>query len=117
LNTVAQYINQLLIEAKDAELYTALIAQLNKDFILAGLSIGVENNLPPKELQQEVYTIVTHLINTNFEGFLSLLYRIDLSEEKIKSISKDDFDSYINQVSFLILKREWMKVWYRKKYS
>ena len=110
-------INQLLVEATTQELYTALIQQLNKDFLLANIDYIIAENSTPIELKQHLYLLIEKLINTQFDTFLSLLYRIDISENKIKHLPKENFEVYIATVSFLILKREWQKVWFRKKYS
>ncbi len=113
-----QTISQILQEAESQSLYKALILQLNKDFNLAGLTdIKVSENETPTTLQNTLFDIIEHLVRTNFEGFLAFLYRIDLSENQVKNLPKEDFNIFKTQVSFLILKRVWMKVWYRKKYS
>ena len=39
------------------------------------------------------------------------------SEEKIKKLDGSDLVILAEQVSFLILKREWQKVWFRNKYK
>jgi len=61
--------------------------------------------------------LVEHLINNEFDSFLNFLYRIDLSEDKIIHLSKNNQEIYIGSISFLILKREWKKVWFRRTYS
>lgn len=118
MSSSLQNIGQLLVEAKSTSLYQALIMQLNKDFNLAGLPLQyIEETVSPEELKQQLFNLLKTLINTNFDGFLNLLYRIDLPESKIKTIPKDNFDNYIEMVSFLILKRVWLKVWFKNKYS
>jgi len=47
---------------------------------------------------------------------LNLLYIIDVSEDQIKILDGFDRIQLAEQVSFLILKREWQKVWFRKFY-
>jgi hypothetical protein len=46
---------------------------------------------------------------------LNLLYIIDVSEEEVKKLDGSDISILSGQVSFLILKREWQKVWFRSK--
>jgi len=111
------HINQLLAKVVEEELYNALIIQLNKDFLLANLDVGVSENCTPEILEKKLCLIVEELINNEFDSFLNLLYRVDLSEHKIVDLPKDSQESYIASISFLILKREWKKVWFRKKYS
>ncbi len=118
MNNNLQTINQILEEATKQSLYKTLIKQLNKDFNLAGLSeVHLSVQLTPKALQEELFTSIEHLIRTNFEGFLAFLYRIDLSEKQVKNLPKGDFKLFKSQVSFLILQREWKKIWLRNTYS
>jgi len=110
-------INELLVNAVDQELYTALISQLNKDFVLANLEYVISETATPDVLKQKLVIIVTELINNEFDSFLNLLYRIDLSEHKIIGLPKENQEAYIFSVVYLILKREWQKVWFKKNCS
>lgn len=110
-------ISELLVNVIDEELYVALIRQLNKDFVLANLEYAIDENCTPELLKQQLGVIITELVNNEFDSFLNLLYRVDLSENKIIQLSKENQEAYIASISFLILKREWQKVWFRKKYS
>ena len=56
------------------------------------------------------------LIQNKFNEYLNLLYIIDVSEDQIKKLDGFDRIQLAEQVSFLILKREWQKVWFRKFY-
>jgi len=111
------HINQLLARVVEEELYNALIVQLNKDFLLANLDVKVSENCTPEVLKKQLFLIVEELINNEFDSFLNLLYRVDLSENKIRQLPKENQEKYISSISFLILQREWKKVWFRKKYS
>ena len=114
MNKSFQNIGQLLVEAKSNTLYRALIIQLNKDFNLAGLSVeNIKETVSPEELKVQLEDVLKVLLTSNFDGFLNLLYRIDLPESKIKVVSNDTIENYIEGVSFLVLKRVWMKVWFK----
>ena len=63
-----------------------------------------------------LHETVFKLIQDKFTDYLNLLYIIDVSEHQIKQLDGDDTVNLAEQVSFLILKREWQKVWYRHKY-
>ena len=52
-----------------------------------------------------------------FTDYLNVLYIVDVSEKSIKEIQAIDPIEIADQVSFLILKREYQKVWFRNKYS
>jgi hypothetical protein len=56
------------------------------------------------------------LIQYKFAEYLSLLYIVDVPEDQVKKLDGSDIMELSEQVSFLILKREWMKVWFRSKY-
>jgi len=117
LNIENTQINELLVNAVDQELYVALIRQLNKDFLLANLEYDLDEGCNPELLKQKIGIIVAYLVNNDFDSLLNLLYRVDLSENKIIELPKENQETYIASISFLILKREWKKVWFRKKYS
>ena len=86
----------LVDKANQLELYSKLILQLNKDLALAN---------------------IYKLIQEKFMDYLNLLYIIDISEEKIKQMDGNDTMKLSEEVMFLILKREWQKVYYRTLYS
>lgn len=112
-----QNTSELLNVAISNELYKALIVQLNKDFKLSNIEGLINVTVSPDVLKQQLLTLVEQLIYNEFDGFLNLLYRIDISEQKIKKHSSQTTEEYIENVSFLILKREWQKVWFRQNYS
>jgi len=117
LNIENIQINELLVNAVNQELYVALIHQLNKDFVLANLEYEIDKDCNSELLKQKLSDIVAELVNNKFDSLLNLLYRVDLSEHKIVDLPKENQEIYIASISFLILKREWQKVWFRKKYS
>ena len=57
------------------------------------------------------------LISEKFSDYLNLLYIIDVPEMQVKQLDGSDTLVLSEQVAFLILKREWQKVWFRNKYS
>jgi hypothetical protein len=109
--------SQLLNNAINVNLYDDLLQQINKDLMLANLKMAISLDCTPKVLIVELNNLVEHLINNEFDSFLNFLYRIDLSEDKIIHLSKNNQEIYIGSISFLILKREWKKVWFRRTYS
>lgn len=96
-------------------LYPKLLNQLNKDFQYSGLSVGFQIDIPPAELCQYLVAIIYRLINNDFSDYLNLLYRVDISESEIKSLSGSDIEKLSNEVARLILKRECQKVWLRNR--
>ncbi len=106
----------LLSEAEGENLYLKLIEQMNKDFNLANEAIDFPLSMSPEELKLELHEKIYRLIQYKFAEYLNLLYIIDVSEEEIKKLDGSDLVILAEQVAFLILKREWQKVWFRNKY-
>ncbi|CAN1572629.1 hypothetical protein MCETHM1_03363 [Flavobacteriaceae bacterium] len=107
----------LLKEAENETLYVNLIAQMNKDFNLANEAVDFPLSLLPDELKIQLHEKIYRLIQYKFAEYLNLLYIIDVSEEEIKKLDGSDLVILAEQVAFLILKREWQKVWFRNKYK
>ena len=107
----------LISEAESLELYSKLIQQINKDFLLSNIDLDFEDNILPSSLKYLVHEIVFKLIQEKFADYLNLLYIIDVSEHKIKQLDGSDILKLSEKVTFLILQREWQKVWFRNRYS
>ena len=107
----------LLQEAENETLYVNLIVQMNKDFNLANEAVDFPISLTPDELKIQLHEKVYRLIQNKFAEYLNLLYIIDVSEDEIKKLDGSDLVILAEQVAFLILKREWQKVWFRNKYK
>ncbi|UFH36417.1 hypothetical protein [Flavobacterium acetivorans] len=109
-------VDLLFSEAEKEALYVKLIEQLNKDFNLANEGVDFPLSISPEELKIQLHEKIYRLIQYKFAEYLNLLYIIDVSEEQIKQLDGSDLVVLAEQVSFLILKREWQKVWFRNKY-
>ncbi|MDX1272707.1 hypothetical protein [Bizionia paragorgiae] len=107
----------LIKEAESLALYNKLVQQLNKDFLLANIELSFEDQVTPSELKLQLHEMVYTLIQDRFSDYLNLLYIIDVSEDQIRALNGDDTVQLSEEVSFLILKREWQKVWFKNKYS
>ena len=108
--------DNLLSEAEKENLYLKLIEQINKDFNLANESIDFHLSTKPHELKVQLHEKIYRLIQYKFAEYLNLLYIVDVSEEQVKKLDGSDIMELSEQVSFLILKREWMKVWFKNRY-
>jgi hypothetical protein len=106
----------LLSEAESENLYPKLIEQINKDFNLANEGIDFPISTSPSALKIQLHEKIYRLIQYKFAEYLNLLYIIDVPEDQIKKLDGSDISELAAQVSFLILKREWMKVWFRNRY-
>lgn len=116
---LANYSNSLeLLEAVQREqLYKKLIQQIKKDFDLANIAIEVPSEITPTALKSVVHEKLYVLLVERFDQYLNLLYVIDISEREVKNIQAMDAVDVTAEVTFLLLKREWQKVWYKAKYS
>lgn len=106
----------LLTQASVENLYLKLVEQINKDFNLANEGIDFPMSIAPEELKIQLHEKIYRLIQYKFTEYLNLLYIIDVPENEIKQLDGSDIVELAGQVSFLILKREWQKVWFRNNY-
>jgi hypothetical protein len=90
---------------------------LEKDFTLSNESITIPIDTTPEDLMSILHQKVYHLISFKFNEYLNLLYIIDVSENEIKQLDGSDLSILSKQVAFLILKREWQKVYYKNKFK
>ena len=107
----------LFEEAQKESLYLKLIEQLNKDFNLANEGIDFPLSILPEELKIQLHEKIYRMIQYKFAEYLNLLYIIDVAENEIKQLDGSDLVVLAEEVSFLILKREWQKVWFRNFYK
>ena len=108
--------DQLLSEAENENLYSKLIEQLNKDFNFANEAIDFPQSTTPYELKVQLHEKIYRLIQYKYTELLNLLYIIDVPEENIKQLQGMDTTELAEQIAYLILRREWMKVWFRNRY-
>jgi hypothetical protein len=107
----------LIIEAEHLALYPKLINQVNKDFLLANIDLDFAEDILPSSLKYLLHEVIFKLIQEKFAEYLNMLYIVDVSEEKIRQLDGSDTLKLSEQVTFLVLQREWQKVWYRNAYS
>lgn len=113
---VPQNTDALLSEAENENLYIELIEQINKDFNLANEGIDFPLSTSPDELKIQLHEKIYRLIQFRFAEYLNLLYIVDVNESEIKKLDGSDIPELAAQVSFLVLKREWQKVWFRNRF-
>lgn len=107
----------LVEEANQLSLYKNLILQLNKDFKLANIDLDFHEDILPTSLKLLLHETIYNLIQEKFTDYLNLLYIIDVPENKIKALNGNDTLKLSEDVMFLILKREWQKVFLKNKYK
>ena len=107
----------LIEDASALQLYKKLVKQLNKDLLYANVDLEFDEEVLPTSLKLILQEEVYNLIQNKFSEYLNLLYIIDVSEIKVRTLDGNDTLKLSESITFLILQREWQKVWYRAKYS
>jgi hypothetical protein len=107
----------LISEANALKLYRKLILQLNKDLLYANINLEFDEETLPKSLKLMLHETIFELIQNKFSEYLNLLYIVDVSEQKVRNLDGSDALKLSKDVTFLILQREWQKVWHKTKYS
>lgn len=106
----------LVDEVRETNLYEALVLQLNKDLRLANIhNHSLSAEMRPELLKIKLENILSALIADDFRAYLNLLYTVDVSEQMVKGLKELDPSKIATKVCFLILQREWQKVWFRHK--
>lgn len=108
-----QTFEDLIVEANTHQLYQKLIIQLNKDLLYANIDLEFDVETLPTSLKLVLQEEVYKLIQNKFSDYLNLLYIVDVSEAKVRRTDSDDVAKLSEAITFLILQREWQKVWYR----
>lgn len=90
-----------------------LIQQINKE-----LSIDLSEQIDEQQLIIQLETYVNQLIVHHFEQLVSLLYRIDVSENKIsQALQQQAGEDAAKLITHLIIERQLQKVASRKRYT
>jgi len=94
------------------------VDQLEKDFLMIGVNFDIEK---PVSDYKDLFSFTFHLIDALNQQIpqrvLNLLYRIDLSEEIVKSEMLITQLSFTEMLSEMIVKRELKKVIIKNYYS
>jgi uncharacterized protein YwgA len=94
---------------------------INKDLVPAlndSLEISLPDNIQLEELKQKLALHINHLINHNFEKLVSLLYRIDVNENKIRQLLKQkEGENAAGLIADQIIERQLQKIESRKSSS
>jgi len=91
---------------------TELVQQVNKE-----LAIELPVKISLEELHAKLAVYVNDLILHRFEQLISLLYRIDVSESKIKSfLSRQTNENAGNIIATLIIERQLEKIRSRQQF-
>lgn len=109
--------DELIEQAQSHKLYNKLVQQLNKDLLYANVDLEFDEDILPSSLKYLLHETIYSLIQEKFSEYLNLLYIIDVSEKVVRNLDDSDILQLSEQITFLILQREWQKVWYKAKFS
>jgi len=104
-----------LTKAGDKEIIPKIIMQINKDLQLSGNQYGIDQNCSAQLLVSDLRKIIENLLQTDFSGLLNLFYRIDVPESLLQKMMEETPEDLPQNLTLLILKKEWLKVWIRNK--
>ena len=94
--------------------------QILSDIISSDLQLDQTNILSPADSLDELRTnlkkIISHLLEKDFSRLLNALYRIDVSEEKVKTLLSGQSTDIASGLADLILERQIQKAWFRMNY-
>jgi len=106
-------VESLLKQVSKSDLYPQLIIQLQKDLNRSGIDYEISKGVKPKQLFLEIEKLLLEKLCNAFNEYLNLLYAVDVSEKAIKKCMSEDSIVIAKYATFLVLKREWQKIYYR----
>lgn len=93
----------------EKELVRLINNQLDTDF---------EDSISPDELQQKLWGFINDLIQHDFQKLVLILYKVDVDENKLKNILKDEAGKdAADIIAVLIIEREKQKIETRKRFN
>jgi hypothetical protein len=90
-----------------------LIESLKKD-----LQIELADKISLEEVKKKLAAHINHLINHDFEKMVSLLYRIDVNENKLKNMLHENKNEDTGKlIAEMIIERQVQKIKTRSEFS
>ncbi len=94
--------------------------QINKDLIpilRQSLEIDLPENISYDLLKEQLSSHINFLIQSDFQKLVSILYRVDVNESKLKHLLKENpgYDA-ANIIAELIIERQLQKIKSRQEY-
>jgi len=111
----------ILNNAKERNLLTALLLQLRKDYHRINLTFPLAeaevSELTSAGIIQRLRENLYYLLMEHFDAYLNLMYTVDVPEREFEHIEPTDAVEVAGQVCYLVLRREWEKVELRTRYD
>ncbi len=106
-------VDELFDEVAKTDLYPKLLKQLQKDINRAGMDHKIDPKITSSNLVLELKDLLYDRLQYAFNDYLNLLYAVDVSEAEIRNFESENTEDIAMYTAYLILKREWKKVWLR----
>ncbi len=89
-----------------------LIQEIN-----TALSIELPTNIDLEEMRKRLAVHINHLIQHDFQKLIFILYRIDVSEKKLKTLLQDNVgEDAGGLIASLLIERQLQKINTRREY-
>src|SRR5690349_7812692 len=90
-----------------------LVEEINKN-----MAVALPDEITLDELQATLTVHINELIQTDFQKRITILYRIDVSESKLKGLLKHNPEEDAGKIiASLVIKRQLQKIESRKHFS
>lgn len=90
---------------------TDLVKDINQS-----LEISINPIVSPEELRDQLSLHINYLINHDFEKLVSLLYRIDVNEQRMRNLlEQQQGENAAGLIADLIIERQLQKIESRKR--
>lgn len=90
------------------------MTEVNKDLVpmlRQSLEIDLSDNISFDLLKEQLSSHINFLIQSDFQRLVSILYRVDVSESKLKQLLKDNPDAdAANIIADLLIERQLQKI-------
>jgi hypothetical protein len=94
-----------------SQINTELIPVINESF-----ELFLTPDISLKELKEKLAVHINHLINHDFQKLVSLLYRVDVNENKMRDLlQQKEGENAAALIADLIIERQLQKIESRKK--
>lgn len=97
------------------------MSQVNIDLIPeinSSLDLQLAESLSYEELQKRLATEINHLINHEFEKLIFYLYRIDVHEDRMRTLlENNNGENAASLIADLIIQRQLQKIKSRQQFS
>lgn len=100
-------------QLKERNLFEQLVQQVERDFRLSVDEDLVFQSSTPLALVQQIQEELEIIASRTPAKLSMLLYRIDVAEKDIRALEEGDVFEYFQQLTYLIVKREFQKVYFR----